>query len=390
VAIPFEYNVRSALARWPSTLVAVLSIAGTVGVFVVMSAMAQGIRATLVTSGSPDNAIVLRGGASTEIMSALTLEQARVIADAPGVARDASGAPLVSNEVVVIGAFPLASTGSDANAQIRGVSPTALAVRPNVTMSAGRFFTPGLKELIIGRNVPTAYRGFSLGATVEFGGSSWTVVGIFDAGGSAFDSEIWCDAAVLNQTFKRPENIFQSVTVRLAAPRDLEEFKDALTSDPRLTADVYRETAYYAAQSRSVSAIIRVLGLIVASVMAVGAIFAALNTMYSAVAARAAEIATLKALGFGPAAVVASFLTEAIVVALAGAAIGSLAAVPFNGFTTGTINWASFSYLSFSFRVTWPIIAGGFIFALVMGIVGGFPPAVRAARLPIVIALREL
>jgi putative ABC transport system permease protein len=391
LAIPIGYNVRSAVARWTSTLVAVLSIAGTVAVFMVMLAMAQGFQATLVSGGSPDNVIVLRGGADSEMMSALTLDQARTVADAPGVARSETGDPLVSYEVVVIGAFPLVSSGSDANVQIRGVSPAALQVRPNVRMSQGRFLQPGLTELVIGGNIPATYHGFSLGSTVEFGGGKWTVVGIFDAGGSSFDSEIWCDATVLNQTYKRPENIFQSVTARLESRgAAFQGFKDAVTTDPRLTVDVYTETAYYAAQSRAVSTIIRVLGFIIAVVMAVGAVFAALNTMYSAVAARSAEIATLKAIGFSPGSVVASFLAEAVAVALAGGGVGLLAALPFNGFTAGTMNWSSFSYLAFSFRVTPAIIAGGLVFSLIMGVIGGLPPAVRASRVPIIVALREL
>jgi putative ABC transport system permease protein len=388
--IPLEYNVRSVITRWPSTLVAVLSVAGTVGVFIVMLAMAHGFQSTLVAAGSPQNAIVLRGGANSEMMSALALDQTRVLGDAPGVARSASGDPLVSPEVVVIGAFPLAATGSDANVQIRGLSPIALEVRPNVRMIEGRFFQSGLGELVVGRNVPTTYAGLRAGSTVDFGGGHWTIVGVFDAGGSSFDSEIWCDATVLDQVFDRPVNVFQSATVRLQSPESLQPFKDAVTSDPRLTVDVFRETAFYAEQSRMVSKIIQVLGFIVAVVMAAGAVCAALNTMYSAVAARSAEIATLKALGFGPGSVVASFLAESLVIALAGGALGSLAALPFNGFTTGTMNWASFSYLAFSFRVTPAILTSGIVFALVMGVVGGLPPAVRAARLPVVVALREL
>jgi len=390
MAIPINYNIRSVMNRWPSTLVAVLSVAGTVGVFVVMLAMAQGFRATLVSSGSPRNALVLRGGANAEMMSALMLDQTKVIDDAPGIARSASGDPLVSPEVVVIGAFPLASSGSDANVQIRGISPRALEVRPDVHMASGRFIRSGLTEIIVGRNVSVSYRGFNLGSTVDFGGGRWTVVGVFDAGGSSFDSEIWCDASVLNQIYKRPENVFQSVTARLASLEDFQKFKDAVTSDPRLTVDVYRETAFYAEQSRLMSTMIRVLGFLVAGIMAVGAVFAALNTMYSAVAARSAEIGTLKALGFGPASIVASFLAESILIAVAGGAVGCLAALPFNGFTTGTMNWSSFSYLAFSFRVTPMILASGIVFSLLMGIVGGIPPAARAARVPIIVALREL
>ncbi len=390
MAIPVEYNFRSVIKRWTSTLVAVLSIAGTVAVFIVMLAMAQGFRATLVSSGSPQNAIVIRGGAEAEMMSAILLDQTRVIADAPGVGRSPSGDPLVSAEVVVIGAFPLASSGSDANVQIRGASPLVMSVRPDVRIVQGRFFQSGLTELVVGRNVPATYGGLNLGSTVEFGGGRWTVVGVFDAGGSSFDSELWCDATVLNQVYKRPENVFQSVTVRLDSPQSFTKFKDGLTADPRLTVDVFRETEWYAAQSRMIASVISVLGFLVAAVMAVGAIFAALNTMYSAVAARSSEIGTLKALGFGPGSIVVSFLAESAIIALIGGAVGCLAAPPFNGFTTGTMNWSSFSYLAFSFRVTPGIVAGGLVFSLLMGIIGGLPPAVRAARLPVIVALREL
>lgn len=388
--IPLEYNFRSVIKRWVSTLVAVLSIAGTVAVFVVMLAMAQGFRATLVSSGSPQNALVLRGGANAEMMSAIMLDQVKVIADAPGVARSEAGEPLVSAEVVVIGAFPLIASGADANVQIRGISPLALEVRPEVHVAEGRFLESGLAELVVGRNVPGIYRGFELGSTVDFGGGTWTVVGVFDAGGSSFDSEVWCDAAVLNQIYKRPTNVFQSVTTRLSSPASFQQFKDALTSDPRLTVDVFEERLWYAEQSRMVSTVIKVLGFLVAGVMAVGAVFAALNTMYSAVGARSSEIGTLKALGFGPGSIVASFLAESLIIALAGGAIGCLAALPFNGFTTGTMNWASFSYLAFSFRVTPVILGTGLFFAVMMGMIGGLPPAVRAARLPVIAALREL
>ncbi len=390
MAIPLNYNVRCVMTRWSSTLVAVLGIAGTVGVFLVVLAMAKGFQATLMASGSEQNAIVMRAGASSEMESALTLDDVKVIGDAPGVARSDAAVTLISAEVVVIAGFLLRSSGTDANVQARGVSATALDVRPKVQMIEGRFFRPGLAELIVGRNVPNAYSGFEMGSIVKFGGGTWTVVGVFDAGGSSFDSEIWCDATVLNQIYKRPENIFQSVTVHLASPDAFGKFKDALTSDPRLTVDVHNERAYYKQQSRVVSTIIRVLGFLVALVMAIGAVFAALNTMYSSVAARSREIATLRALGFSASSVMLSFLFESLLVAFAGGALGCLAALPFNGFTTGTINWQTFSHLAFAFRVTPDLLLAGILFALAMGLLGGLPPALRAARLPVVVALREL
>jgi putative ABC transport system permease protein len=389
VAIPIIYNVRSVRARWTSTVVAVLGIAGTVGVFVAMLSLARGFQATLVASGSTSNAIVRRAGATSEMDSGITLEQVRVIEDAPGVARAGAG-PLVSPEVVVVAAFPLKGRGTDGNAQVRGVSARALAVRPSVKVIAGRPFEPGLSELLVGRNVANSYVGLELGKTVRFGGGTWTVVGVFDAGGSAFDSELWGDANVLKQVFQRPQNLFQSVTARLTSPEALTAFKDALTADPRLTVQVDREVEYYAKQSRQLTTLITVLGSLVALVMGVGAVFGALNTMYSAVAERAREIATLRALGFGSGSVVASFVVEALGIALAGGLLGCLAVLPLNGLTTGTINWQTFSHLAFAFRITPLLLMWGLLFALLMGLVGGLPPAVRAARAPIVLALREL
>jgi len=390
MAVPLGYSVRSVVARWRSALVAVIGIAGTVGVFVVVLGMAQGFRATVAGSGEEGSAIILRGGTNAEMDSAIDLDQVRAIADAPGIARSASGQPLVSAEVVVVAAFPLVSSGTDANVQVRGVSPLALAVRPRARLVAGRMFEAGRDELIIGRNVARTYSGFALGRPIRFGGGEWTVVGVFDAGGGAFDSEVWCDAIVLNQVYKRPERIFQSATVRLTASDAFPQFKDALTADPRLTVSVEREADYYARHSRTVTTLIEVLGAMVAAVMAVGAVLAGLNTMYSAVAARGREIATLRAIGFSPAGILIALMVESLLIALAGAVLGCLAAVPFNGFTTGTMNWQTFSHLAFAFRITPPILGLGVLFALAMGLLGGLPPALRAARLPVVVALREL
>jgi putative ABC transport system permease protein len=389
MAIPLIYNLRSLRARWTSTIVAVLGIAGTVGVFIAMLSLARGFQATLVASGSAGNAIVRRAGATSEMDSMIGLDQVRVIEDAPGVARGDVGA-LASSEVVVVAAFPLKSTGTDANVQVRGVSPKALAVRDSMKVVAGRFFEPGLTELVVGRNVASSYSGFELGKTVRFGGGTWTVVGIFDAGASAFDSELWCDANVLNQVFQRPQNLIQSVTVRLASPDALGRFKDALTADPRVTVQVEREIDYYAKQSQQLTTLITVLGTIVALVMGIGAVFSALNTMYSAVAERSREIATMRALGFSSRSVVMSFVVEALCIAAVGGVLGCAVVLPLNGLTTGTINWQTFSHLAFAFRVTPLLLAAGLVFALLMGLVGGVPPAIRAARQRIAVALREL
>ncbi len=390
MAIPFSYNVRSVAARWKTTIVSILGIAGTVGVFVAMLAMARGFQATLIASGSSSNSIIRRAGSSSEMDSGVSLDQSRVIADAPQVSRNADGVPLSSPELVVIGAFQLIKSGTDANTQIRGMTPLALEVRPSVTISEGRFFNPGLAELVVGSNAVQTYRGLELDSSIAFGGQDWKVVGIFDAGGSAFDSEIWCDHTVLAQTFDRPTNLFSSVTARLNSPTDFDAFKDALTSDPRLTVQVEREAEYYAKQSQIVSTLIRVLGFLVAFVMAIGAVFGALNTMYSAVAARAREIATMRALGFGGGSVILSFMFESLLISLIGGILGCIAVLPLNGFTAGTMNWQTFSHLAFAFRVTPGLLMAGVFFALFMGFVGGVLPAVRAARLQVAHALREM
>ena len=387
--IPLSYNMRSVRQRWNSAVVAVLGIAGTVGVFVAMLAMARGFKATLVSSGSPRNAIVRRAGADSEMVSAVNLDQVHVIESAPGVAHE-GGQPLVSAEMVVIAGFHLKSTDTVANAQVRGVSARALKVRDNVHVVEGRFFNPGLAELVVGRNARASYAGLDLGDTVKFGGGSWKVVGIFEAGGSAFDSEVWCDANVLGQVYKRPQNVFQSVTARLDSPAALGAFKDALTSDPRLSVQVDRETDYYDKQSRTLSTLIRVLGFLVAFVMGIGAVFGALNTMYSAVSERSREVATMRALGFGAGSVILSFVFEALLIAAFGGVLGCIAVLPMNGYTTGTMNWQTFSHLAFAFRITPGLLTGGIVFALLMGLIGGVPPAIRAARRPVAVALREL
>lgn len=389
MAIPLAYNLRSVRVRWTSTLVAVLGIAGTVGVFVAMLALARGFKVTVASSGSAGNAIVRRAGATAEVDGILTLDQVHVIEVAPGVARSGLG-PMVSPEVVVMAPFKLRSTGTDANVQVRGVSPRVLEVRKTVKMVEGRLFRPALTELVAGRNAARTYSGLRVGNTVRFGGGTWKVVGIFDAGGTAFDSEVWCDADVLNQAYKRSRNIFQSATVHLTTPAAFERFKDSLIHDPRLTVQVDREIDYYDKQSRSVTTLIVVLGSIIAVVMGVGAVFCALNTMYSAVAERSREIATMRALGFSSFSVVSSFLIESVLVALVGGALGCLAALPLNGLTAGTVNWQTFSHLAFAFRVTPLLMGAGLVFAALMGIFGGVPPAIRAARRPVAQALREL
>jgi putative ABC transport system permease protein len=390
VAIPIIYNIRSVRVRWVSAVVAVVGIAGAVGVFIAMLALANGFEAALATSGSPLNAKVRRAGTTSEMESGLSLEETRVIGDAPGVARGADNAPLVSGEVVIVTALPKTGYGTDANVSVRGVAPQATQVHDRVRITAGRAFEPGLAELIVGRGVVRTIDGLALGDRPRFGGREWLVTGLFDSDGSAFDSEIWCDARLLNESFGRPAGVSQSVTARLASLQSFDAFKDALTSDPRLTVMVQREQEYYASRSATMSTLIRKLGFLVAIVMGIGSVFGALNTMYSAVAARAREIATLRALGFGPLSVIVSFMCESLLIALVGGVVGCLVALPVNGVGVSTMNWQTFSHLAFAFKIGPGLLGLGLLFALAMGFVGGLLPALRAVRMPVAAALREL
>src|SRR5271170_7823057 len=379
MAIPFVYNLRSMRARWLSAIVAVVGIAGTVGVFCAMLALARGFHATLVTSGSPQNALIRRAGSSAELDGSVSLDQVKVIEDAPGIMRE-NGQPLVSPEAVVIAGFNLRTTHTNANVQVRGVSEETLKVRPQIKIVEGHFFQPGLAELVIGKNVESTYEGLEFGKPINFGGQTWNVVGVFDAGGSAFDSEVWADSRVLNQVYKRPENLYQSVTVRLTSAGAFNQFKDAVTADPKLTVQVDHEIEYYARQSQVLTTLITILGGVVVLIMGVGAVIGALNTMYAMVSERSREIATMRAIGFTRLSIVLSFVFEALLIAFVGGVIGCVSVLKLNGYTTGTMNMQTFSHVAFAFQITPLLLAVGILFALLMGIVGGIPPAVRAAR----------
>src|SRR5882672_6494604 len=389
MAIPLIYNFRSVKARWTSAIVAVLGIAGTVGVFVAMLSLAHGFKATLVSSGSADNAIIMRAGATSELTGGVALDNVKIIQDEPGIARGTEG-PLVTPEVVIVAPIPLISTGTDANVQVRGVSKNVLEIRRQIKIVQGRMFTPGLTEIVVGKNANISYAGLTLGNTISLGSVRWLIVGVFDAGGSAFDSEIWGDAHLIGPAYNRPDTFFQSVTVHLTSPDSLQQLKDSVTADPRLNVDVSREIDYYSKQSTRLTTLITVLGGLVAGIMAIGAVFGALNTMYSAVSERGREIATMRALGFGGPSVVFSFVIEALLISFVGGLIGCVAVLPLNGWTTGAMNLQTFSHMAFAFKITPELLIKGVIFALIMGVVGGLFPAIRAASLPISSALREL
>jgi putative ABC transport system permease protein len=394
VAALIGLNLRTLGQRRGSALSTLVGVACVVAVFVALLSMAEGFRATMMATGSPATVLVLRGGSDSEMMSGLQRDATQVIADAPGVARAAAvqngAGPAASAELFVIVDLPKRSTGTDANVPMRGVQPAAFAIRNDLKIVAGRRFEPGRNEVIVGRAAAEEFVGLDLGRHLRWGENEWTVVGLFTDNGSLTESEIWCDAGVLQPAYRRG-NSFQSVHARLESAGAFTAFKDALTADPRLDVKVLRETDYYAEQSNALTLMIRVLGYVIALLMALGAVFGALNTMYNAVAARTREIATLRALGFGRGPVVVSILAESLVISLVGAALGAAVAYfGFNGIRTSTLNWQSFSQVAFAFKVTPALLVLGSGMALAIGLVGGLFPAIRAARLPVATALREL
>jgi putative ABC transport system permease protein len=351
--------------------------------------MAKGFERTLIAAGAEDVAIVLRTGATAELNSGLSNEQTQLIANMPGV-RKKDGRPLTSAELFVIVDVPKKSTGNDANVPLRGVQVDAFDVRNDVRIIDGRMFETGKNEMIVGRAAQQEFAGLGTGSTIRFGRVDWQVVGTFTAGGSVSESEIWTDSRVLQDAYRRGSS-YQSVRARLETPESLETFREALDNDPRVDVDVYNERDFYASQAESTSAFIRILGYPVTFLMAIGAVFGALNSMYASVSSRGTEIATLRALGFGPFAVLVSTIIESTLLALLGGVIGgALAFIVFNGFRVSTLGGNSFSQVVFDFAVTPDLLMQGIITALIIGLIGGFLPALRAARLPVAQALREL
>jgi putative ABC transport system permease protein len=382
------FNIRTLPARKGSAAAAIAGIAGVVAVLVGLLSIGQGFRRTMTIAGSPDTVFVLRTGADSEMASILTREEARIIAEAPGVARK-NGKSLVSPELFVIVNLPKRSTGTDANVPLRGVEQTAFDVRNEIKIVEGRNFAPGRNEVIVGRAAQQQFTGLDIGSELAFGQNRWRVVGIFEASGSISESEIWSDAAVLGPAYQRGSS-YQNAVVRLASPGSFNTFKDALTSDPRVSLKIVRESDYYAEQSQTLVKIVNFLAGIVTTLMGLAAIFGALNTMYTAVAARAREIATLEAIGFRGAPIVLSVLIESIVLALLGGVIGALSAwFVFDGVRTATLNWQTFSQVAFAFEVDTALLVRGIVSAVVIGVIGGLFPALRAARLPVSVALRE-
>jgi putative ABC transport system permease protein len=382
-------NLRSVRQRLGSSTVAIIGIAGVVVVFLGVLSIAEGFRAAMAGVGDPQTVIVMRAGSDTEMTSGLSGDTARLIMDTPGIARNQRGA-IASPELFVIVGHPTRKDPSDANVPLRGVSSGALEVRPEIKIIEGRMFTEGTNEIVVGRAASLQFANLTVGSETKWGQNRWKVVGIFDANGSAAESEIWCDARVLQPAYQRG-NSYQSVYARLETPDGFQAFKDALTSNPQLAVTAIREPDYFAAQSDVLNSIITTIGYLIAGLMGIGAVFGAVNTMYTAVASRTREIATLRALGFGNFPVVFSVLSEAVFLSLVGGVIGGLIAwIAFDGYQTSTMNFQSFSQVAFAFAVTPKLLITALVYALLMGLVGGLLPAIRAARLPVVTALREL
>jgi putative ABC transport system permease protein len=385
--IPILYNVRSVLQRPTSTAFTAVGIGLVVAVFIGMLALANGFRAALARTGSDRNVLVLRKGADSELSSSITREMASLVAASPHVATGADGRAMVSPEIFVILALPrLGDTTQMANVVARGISARAWEVRNAVRVTAGRRPQSGRSEVCLGKKLVGRYPNTGVGERMRFAGRQWDVVCHFEADGSAFESEVWGENEQFMPVFRG--QVFQSVSFRLADPAAFEEAKRALLADRRLMVDVHRESAFYVQQSALLGNILEILAILITSIMAVGAIFGAVNTMYAAVSGRTPEIAVLLTLGFHPRSVLASFLAESAIIAAIGGVIGCLLALPVNGIVANTTNWSSFSEIAFSFRVTPGLLLAGFLFAVVMGLVGGFFPARRAAKLPVVQALR--
>jgi len=386
-ALPLSYIARNLWVRRVTTVLTALGMALVVYVFATVLMMSEGIRATLVATGQPDNVVVLRKGAGAEINSALARAQAAVVESLPGIATDALGRRLVSKEPVALINLPKRGSGKPSNVTVRGTSDLGLALRPQVRLAAGRMFRPGTSEIVTGRAIAGGFVGADRGETLRFGGRDWTVVGVLDAGRSGFDSEIWGDSEQMMQAFRRRD--FSSMVVRLADASDFERTRAAIDSDPRLLLEAKPEIRFYAEQSEALATFISILGTALSVIFSIGAIVGAMITMFAAVAQRVGEIGTLRALGFRRGAVLVAFLAEAMLLALVGGVVGLAAASLMQTVNISTTNFQTFSELAFRFTLTLGIAVKTLLFALLMGLLGGFIPAWRAARLSIVDCLRE-
>jgi putative ABC transport system permease protein len=386
MAIPFSYTAKNLRARKVTTALTAAGMALVVFVFATVLMLQEGLRRTLVDTGSADNVVVTRRSAGTEVQSGIDRAQAAVVESQPEVAYGADGRIMASKEMVVLITLQKRDSDKPSNVIIRGVGTKGAALRPQVRIVEGRMFRPGSSEIIAGRGIAERFRGAGVGEHLRFGMRDWRVVGTFDASNSGFDSEIWGDVEQLMQAFRRP--VFSSVILKLNDPARFDQLKRRVETDPRLTVEAKRESVFYAEQSEVLSNFIGYLGLTLSVIFSIGATIGAMITMYASVASRTAEIGTLRALGFRASRILAVFLLEALMLGLVGGVIGLTLASFMQFLSISTMNWQSFAELAFSFKLNPAIVAKSLAFALFMGMVGGFLPAVRAARLNIVDALR--
>jgi ABC-type antimicrobial peptide transport system permease subunit len=385
--IPISYSYRNLLARRLTTFLTAAGMALVVFVFAAVLMLAEGLRQTLVSTGSYDNAMVLRAGTETEVQSVLDRTQAGIVASQPEIAAGPEG-PLVASEAIILVNLPRRGTNQPGNVMIRGVQPPSFALRREVRLAQGRWFNPGSNEIVAGAQIAQRYQGAGLGETVRFAMRDWRVVGVFDAGNTGFSSEIWGDVEQLLQAFRR--TAFSSATLRLGDPAAFDGLKARLESDPRLPVQVRREVEFYEAQSRRLADFIRLLGLVLTAIFGLGAVLGAMITMYAQVGTRINEIGTLRALGFQRVHILIAFLLEAALLGALGWVIGMLPASLLNFITLSTINWSSFAEITFRFTLTPEILLKSLAFGLGMGLVGGLLPALKAARLPLIDALRAV
>ncbi len=382
-------SLRTIPQRLSSSVVAVIGIAGVVVVLVSVLSIAEGFRAALLGTGSPVRAIVLRNGSQSEMTSGLSGPETDIVKQAPGLAQS-GGRAVAAAEMFVVVDLPKRSTGTPANVPIRGIEPGSISIRPELKVVDGRLPQPGTNEAMVGRAAQRQFVGIDLGSTYVTGQLNLKIVGVFETNGSSAESEIWCDSKVLQGAYRRG-NSYQSVLVQLDSPASFDTLKNWLTTNPQLNVEPKREQEFYAGQTQVMTGLIDSIGYTISLLMALGAIFGAVLTMYTAVATRTREIATLRALGFNTMSVLVSVVGESLVLALLGGAVGAaLAYVGFNGYETSTMNFSSFSQIAFAFHVTPALLVQGLVWALMIGFIGGLFPAIRAARLPIATALREL
>jgi len=384
--IPLSYSYRNLLARRLTTALTALGMALVIFVFSAVLMLSEGLRRTLVATGSPDNVVVLRAGSETEVQSSIDRTQAGIIGAQPEIALDLEGRKLVADEAIILVNLTKRETKTPANVILRGVQPLSLPLRREVKLAAGRFPRPGSTELMAGIQIAQRFQGAGLGENLRFAMRTWQVVGVFDAGNTGFSSEIWGDVEQLLQAFRR--TIFSSVIFRLQDPGAFLQVKSRLEGDPRLPVQVLREVDMYEAQSRRLATFIRLLGLVLTGIFSVGAVLGAMVTMYAQVGARTAEIGTMRALGFQRGHILLAFLLESMFLGLLGWILGLLPASLLNFITLSTINWSSFAELSFKFTLTPGIMVRSLVFGVGMGLLGGVLPAIKAARLPLLDALR--